>query len=245
VEGFVKHDPRPARRGVVVFLSPWWQGQAHFPRAPLRVRIPGNAGLTGEGLARGAPVVVTCTSLEAPRRGAGWWAATGSARLYSSLGTTPESAGRPLIMLDHFFGRMVLELRSNAFTGQRQLTGRAYQVLIDRWAERDDHSGDNLTIERARAVVRMLELELARIHLEVASRARAIYVKKWRRARALLTVERAAARITMSSARIRRDGRAELCFADGDLFYGHWIQVELDSDLRVLSAEVGGLQEVS
>ncbi|MEO7733985.1 MAG: DUF2262 domain-containing protein, partial [Kofleriaceae bacterium] len=237
VEGFVRQDPRQARRGVVVFLSPWWHGPAHFPRAPLRVRIPGNEALTGEGLARGAPVVVTCTSLEAPRRGAGWWAATGSARLHSSLGAPPpESEGRPLTMLDHFFGRMVLELRSNVFTGQRQLPGRAYKVLIDRSAERDDHSRDHLVIERARAVVRMLELELARIHLEVASRARAIYVDKWRRARALLTVERTAARITMSSARIRHDGRAELCFADGDLFYGHWIQVELDSDLCVQSA---------
>jgi hypothetical protein len=91
----------------------------------------------------------------------------------------------------------------------------------------------------------MLELERARIHLEVARRALAIYVDKWRGARALLTVERAAARIAMSSARIRHDGRAELCFADGDLFFGHWLEVELDSNLCVQSAEIAGLQEVS
>lgn len=246
VEGFVKQDPRPARRGLVVFLSPWWHGPAHFPHAPLRVRVAGNEDIAGEGLARGAPVLVTCTSLEAPRRGAGWWAATGSARLHSSLGTIgTEAEGRPLTVLDPFFGRLVLELRSNVFRGQRQLPGRAYQVSIGRSAARDDRSGDHLVIERARAVVRTLELELARIHLEVARRALSIYADKWRRSRALLTVDRVAARISMSSAHIGPDGRAELCFADGDLFYGHWIEVKLDSNLCVRSADVAGLQEVS
>jgi len=255
IEGVVKRDPALVKRGLVLFLSPWWHGPAHFVDALLRVRIPNSQPMTSEPLAKGTPVRIACTNLEPPRTGASWWAATGAGaphardagpRTKDADGASPAlRAPTPVRVFDRFLGRLTLEPSSNVFRGSRRLTRRTYQVSIERSANADDRSADHRDLDRARAVLRALELALATIHHEVASHAQAIYHERWRGARARLTRNRVTARIALSAARIGVDGRVTLSFSEGDLFFGHWLEILLDASLRVQTVEVAGLQKVS
>lgn len=258
IEGVLKRDATQVKRGLVVLLSPWWHGPAHFGDQPLRVRIPLREQASGELLTKGTPVSIDCLHLEPPRAGASWWAATGSApQLRASSPAIGQRAGLAMsvpvpslspvvVLLDRILGRLTLEPKANVFGGTRRFNRRGcYRLLVERSARVDDRRADHVDVERARAVVRTLELEYARIRDEVAARVLVLYHDKWRGHRGRLSRDKVLARIGISSAKVRVDGRVDLSFSEGDLFYGHWIEVALGADLSVQTVEVAGLQNVS
>lgn len=240
IEGIVKHDAKLSRRGIVAYLSPWWRDAAIFVDALIRVRIPRSLQDDLPQLPKGTAVRLTCSTLEAPRAGAGWWTATACEQP-----SAPDSVTEPLIVHDRFFGRLSIPPRSMLITCKRSLHGAAYRVSIRRSASAENRDALRDDLERARRVIRLLELSLASIHDEVSTRALAIYCARWRGARRRLTRDQVASRVALSSVQVEVNGDLVLSYGDGDLFFGHWLEVPLGSDLRVHRIEVGGLQNVS
>jgi hypothetical protein len=90
-----------------------------------------------------------------------------------------------------------------------------------------------------------MELALPRILDEVAARVLCIYHDRWRHGRDWLKRSKVLAKVGLASAIVGVDRGVRLCFRAGELFYGHLVEVELGSDLAVLSVEVEGVPKIS
>lgn len=86
--------------------------------------------------------------------------------------------------------------------------------------------------------------KLARDEVEryAASRLLALHNDSWREAEETEPLDEARfiARITPESIRFDDEGSAEIGFADGDLFWGHFILVDLDHELTPRDASIAG-----
>lgn len=246
IGGIVRRDVSPSSQGWVTFLGPWWVHATAQPyevplrmrlrqinEVPLRVRLRQLDDTARTRLAPGASVQLACTDFERPRKGAYWWGALG-VPLVSRQG---NAQCEPVLLHDRLLCTLMLDRRANAFVGRRR--GRLlYSLRIERTASVDHRDADRQEVERARAIVRTCEVEMRRIHNEVAARARRLYNKRWRCDRQQLSREEVARRMRLSSLTVGRDGNVHLSFSDGDLFYGYAINASL-SNLRLRLVTIG------
>jgi len=233
IAGIVRREVLSSSRGWVAFLRPWWShATAQLNEVPLRVRLPQLDEAARARLVPGASVELTCTDFERPRRAAYWWGALGVTLRQASV------QGEPVLLHDRLLNTLMLDRRANAFVGRRR--GRLhYSLRIERASSVEDRGTDSQEVERARAVVRACEVEMGRIHSEVAARARRLYNKRWRCDRELLSREEVASRMRLSSLTVDRSGAVRLSFSDSDLFYGYAINASLKSNLRPKLVTIG------
>lgn len=236
IEGIVRHDTSRSSRGWVVHLGPWWScATAQLNEVPLRVRM---RELDDPGLAHlppGSTVKLRCMSFERPRARAYWWNALGVPSSLQLMDKRPI----PVLVHDRSLGILVLDRRANAFVGRRE---DRYALRIGLSAGVDDRSADRRMVERARAIICMCEAEMARIHGEVAARARRIYNKRWRDRlveHEPMPREEVARRMRLVSLTLTRDAEVHLSFSDDDMFYGRSIDAFLDRGLRLRLVTVG------
>lgn len=236
IRGILQRDASRSSRGWwVAFLRPWWpHAGARLNELPLRVRLPQLDEPERARLCPGAAVDLKCRNFERPRLGASWWGALGVPLTVQQANAQSE----PVLLRDRMFGTLALDRRANAFVGRRRGRFR-YQLRIERAASVDDRDSDRQEVERARAVVRSCEVEMGRIHGEVAARARRLYNKRWRCDREQLSREQVAHRLRLASLTVCRGGELQLSFSDGDLFYGYSINVSLRSSLRLRLVAIG------
>jgi hypothetical protein len=181
-------------------------------------------------LFRGATIKLRCMNFERPRTGANWWGALGVPSTLRPASTRPT----PVLVRDRLLRTLVLDRGGNAFIGSRR---DLYALRIERSAGADDRGADRHEVERARTVVRACEANMARIHNDVAARARRIYNRsaRWRHelALALNSQEEIARRMRLCSLTVARNGEVRLSFYDDDMFYGGTINAILRCSLQV------------
>lgn len=235
IEGLVRRDASQSSRGWVAYLRPWWwsYGTAHLSEVPLRVRMRELDDARRAHLTQGATVKLRCMCFERPRSGAPWWRALGvPSTLCPASGRRPT----PVLLHDRLLRTLVLDRRANTFVGRRR---DLYALRIERAAGVDDRRADRHEVERASAVVRRCEIEMARLHGEIAARARRIYNRRWRdrnwlwRRNVPISHEEVARRMRLSSLTVARDGEIHLSFSDDDMFYGGSINAILRSNLQL------------
>ncbi|MGH2907021.1 MAG: DUF2262 domain-containing protein [Solirubrobacterales bacterium] len=233
IEGIVRRDASRSSRGWVTYLGPWWShATAQLSEVPLRVRMRELDDIRRAHLTRGATVKLRCTNFEQPRAGANWWGALGVSSTLHPASARPT----PILLHDRSLRTLVLDRRENAFVGRR---GDRYALRIERSAGVDDRGADRREVERALATVRRCEVEMARIHAEIAARARRIYNRRWRDrwlmslGRAPMSQDEVTRRMRLSSLTVTRDGEVHLSFSDDDMFYGGSINAILRSNLRL------------
>lgn len=95
------------------------------------------------------------------------------------------------------------------------------------------------------AAHRMSRVELVRATARAAADLLKVHNESWREtdgntASPLLTAAEFEARLRLEGLVVREGGDIELSFADGDLFWGHEVVVDLDAELIPIHASIQG-----
>jgi hypothetical protein len=232
VEGLVRGAPRSGSLGLAVYLSPWWRrASGQLAVMPLRVRLSAAVDL-GMGLMPGTSVRIFCHNLEPPRRGSHAWTATG---MKIDSGPTGAPAQVPVVVHDRVLNRVVLDPKTNLFVGERRRGELRYVLRIERSLDVGNAATDREDVLRAAQAVRHFERHAGDVRAAIAGHARDLYNDRWRHGRRQQSIAEVSGSLRLSEVTSRCDGSLELHLLAADLFYGHWLEASLDTELRLVT----------
>ncbi len=136
---------------------------------------------------------------------------------------------------DHALGMLEYIEEQDGYVGEFELDGLSVELFLFATADYPKIA-DRIAVAH-RLLAMLKERDIRR---DIAPRVRKLYEDGWRETREAVADEGIAERLSLESIHIDGEGGVGLSFDDGDLFFGHFVDVQLTPKFKIEHVGISG-----